>query len=433
MRSFRRLAVAAGIAASLALTGCGVGDSAGNDGGSDKDAAAGKITGKISFQTWNLKAGFQDYFTTLIKDFEKQHPGAEVKWIDQPADGYADKLSADAAGNTLPDVVNLDRTTGSPLADAGLLLNLDEADPKAGDAFLKGAWDGSYWKEAGGHFSYPWYLNTGPSLFNTALFEKAGLDPKKLPKTQDELLDQAMTMAKKSHGKYRMLGLLPGTEMMAKYGIEVMNKDQTAFTFNNAEGVKFIERYAELYKAGAIVPEALSTDYTGEMKSFQTGQLAYMDGGSYAIKNLKENAPKVYKTLKYTPQIANTAATMFPQNVAVSKSAKNKATAIAFARFVTNADNQLSFAKAAEVLPSTQGSLEDERFHTSDGSDLENVRVISATQLPKAVVYNWPGATEALKTEMREEIAQAFLGKKSVQDALDAAVAFGNKQLQAKK
>ncbi|MEV0007091.1 sugar ABC transporter substrate-binding protein [Streptomyces sp. NPDC051840] len=433
MRSFRRLALAAGVTASLVLTGCGVGDSAGSTDSSDKDAASGKITGEISFQTWNLKASFKDYFNGLIADFEKKNPGTEVKWIDQPADGYADKLSADAAGGTLPDVVNLDRDTGAALADAGELLNLDQADPEAAKTYLKGAWDGNEWKEADGHFAYPWYLNTGPSLFNTALFEKAGLDPKALPKTQDELLDQAMQMAEKSGGKYAMLGLLPDLEMMSKYGIPVMNDSQTEFTFNNPQAVKFVERYVALYKAGAIVPEALSDDYTGEMKNFQSGRLAYMNGSSYGIQNVKQNAPTVYKTLTYTPQIANTAPTMFSQSVAVSKSAKNKATAIAFARFVTDADHQLSFAKAASVLPSTAGTLDDPYFHTSDGSDAGKVRVLTAEQVARAVVYNWPGATESLKTEVREEMAQAVLGKKPVQKALDAAVDFANKSLQDRK
>ena len=74
----------------LTLTACGVGGADVSD--TDASSAAeGEITGEITFQTWNLKASFQDYFEGVIADFEEEYPGTSVEWIDQPADGYADK------------------------------------------------------------------------------------------------------------------------------------------------------------------------------------------------------------------------------------------------------------------------------------------------------------------------------------------------------
>ncbi|WP_326016723.1 extracellular solute-binding protein [Streptomyces endophyticus] len=430
MRYVRRLALATSVTASLVLTGCGVGGGGGDDGGKAQDAAKGKITGSISFQTWNLKAGFKGYFEDVVDTFEKKHPGTKVKWIDQPAEGYADKLSADAAGDTLPDVINLDRSTAAPLAKAKLLLDLDEADPGAGKDYLAGAWKSNDWKDAGGHYAYPWYLNTGPTLYNTGLFKKAGMNTKKLPTTYDELFDQAMEMAKKSKKQYAMIGQLPGTDVMAKYGIKVMNDAQTKYVFNSPEGVAFVKKYVELYKAGAIIPEALSQDYVNEGKNFQSGRLAYLPGSSYTVKELKKNAPSVYKNLAIQPQITNNAPGMYIQSVGVSAHTKNSATALAFARFVTDAENQLAFAKEADVFPSGSDGAKAEYFHADDGSDAAKVRVLSADQLDKAVEYTWPGTSEAQKTDLREQIALAVSGKKSVKKALDDAVAFANKQAQ---
>lgn len=68
------VAIAAAVA--LGLSGCAVGGGgdASDDKQSDGAAAAiedGEITGEISFQTWNLKANFQDYFDGVISDFEE--------------------------------------------------------------------------------------------------------------------------------------------------------------------------------------------------------------------------------------------------------------------------------------------------------------------------------------------------------------------------
>lgn len=99
-------------------------------------AACGNSTSsnsnEISFQTWNLKNDtYTPYFNDLIAAFQKENPGVTVKWIDQPADGYTDKINADAAAGTLPDVVDMSPTGAYSLAKAGVTLNLSREDPDA--------------------------------------------------------------------------------------------------------------------------------------------------------------------------------------------------------------------------------------------------------------------------------------------------------------
>lgn len=427
--SSRKMSIGAlGVASLFALTACGVGG--GGQEGTDASAATdGEITGEITFQTWNLKAGFQDYFEGVVEGFEEEYPGTSVRWIDQPADGYADKLSADASAGTLPDVINLDAGTGYPLAAADRLLNLDEADPDAGEGFLDAAWESNDWKAIGGHFAYPWYLNTGPAMFNTELFEKAGLDANDLPETYDELFEQAATMAAASGGDYAMIGNTPTIEHFGMYGVELMNEEETEYTFNNAKGVEFVERYRDLYDEGGLLPEALSQNYTGVDSNFQTARIAYMPGSAYNIEQLADIAPSVYENLEYTPAITNAEPNMFSQSVGVSAGTENAPTAVAFAKWVTNAQSQLEFAKQVSVFPSSAGTLDDPYFDKSDGSDEDEVRVLSAKQVETAVIHSPSMFPEPAKAELREQIAKALLGEKSVEDALDDVVAYANERI----
>ncbi len=434
-KKIRRLTggVAVLAAAGLALAGCGVGGGGGTPastkGDADAPEADGEVTGEISFQTWNLKAGFQEYFDGVIAGFEEEYPGTKVNWIDQPADGYADKLSADAAAGTLPDVINLDAGTGYALGATGHLLNISEVDPEAKDLYLERAWDSLDWKALGGNFAYPWYLNTGPALFNKALFEEAGLDSDNLPRNYDELFDQANEMAAAAGGDFAMLGNTPIIEHFGMYGVELMNADQTEYTFNNDKGVEFVNRYKELYDNGGLLPEALSQNYTGVDDNFQSARIAYMPGSAYNIEQIRDNAPSVYESLAFQEAIYNTDPNMYIQAVGVNANTKNQATALAFARWVTNADNQLAFAKEVNIFPSTAGTLDDPFFTESDGTDVGDVRVLAAEQLKTAVVFSPPTWTEPMKAELREQIANALMGNKSVEEALDAAVAYANDRM----
>lgn len=423
----RRSAIASAAAiATLGLASCGVGggtDGAGSDG-------SGEITGAISFQTWNLSGGYSDYFEGLIAEFEEQHPGTEIEWIDKPAEGYQDSLSADAAAGNLPDVVDMGPEAAYTLADAGMLLNIADADPEFSSEYLPAAWDAmTFTGVDGGTYGFPWYLNTGPSFFNTALIEQCGLDPENLPESYDELFDQAAVMGENC-SDVSMIGRLPAIETFGTYGVDLMNEEQTEFTFNEPAGVEFLQKYIDLYEGEGFTAESIGALQTGELDAFKSGQLAWLPGSSYTLNELKETAPDVYENVAITPAIANEDPNMYIESLAVSAASDNQATAMAFAAFVSNPENQMEFAQAASVFPSTAGALDDPYFTESDGSDEQEIRVQSANQVKEAQVY-WPppfsGASSA--EYLREQISQAVLGEKSAQEALDASVEYANERV----
>ncbi len=142
-------------------------------------------------------ADLHDYLNGVIKDFEKQYPDAKVKLVDQPGDGYADKVLSQASSNSLPDVINLPPDIALPLAKRGFLQDVAKDDPKPLQHLRQGALAAYDYKGVDGTFGYPWYLNTDVDYWNKSMFEQCGLDPANPPKTTDELFSQAETMHQK--------------------------------------------------------------------------------------------------------------------------------------------------------------------------------------------------------------------------------------------
>ncbi|MFI9045659.1 ABC transporter substrate-binding protein [Streptomyces sp. NPDC053427] len=427
MRMFRRSAVvsAALITSALALTACGA--SGGSDG---SDSASGKVEGQVTFQTWNLKANFKKYFEGVIADFEKKYPDAEVKWIDQPAEGYPDKLSADAAGGTLPDVVNVSPDLAYPLAKAGLALDLEKAAGKYRGEYLDGAWQSQKMPGMPGVYAFPWYLNTGPMFYNKELFRRAGLDPDRPPKTYDRLFSDAMSMAKKSGRKIAMLASTPSIEDFGRYGVRLMNTEGTEFTFNEPKGVELLEHYKELYAAGALDSQALTAQAWSAGRKFEQQSVAMNPGSALDLQNFKKDAPSLYRHIGITDAVNNTGrANMYVQGLMVNAQSKVKPAAVAFAHFVTDKKNQMAFAKQVTIFPSTKGSLDDPYFTKEDGTDATRVRVASAGSLKNAVNYTPVPLSDQMKTVLRNAVAKAVQGKQSPKAALDGAVAACNRLL----
>ncbi|MFF0066124.1 ABC transporter substrate-binding protein [Streptomyces sp. NPDC005279] len=413
----RALAAAAVLAAVLPLSACGGGS------GADSSDASGKVDGRITFQTWNLQANFKDYFDGVIAAFEKKYPGTEVKWVDRPAEGYADKISADAAGNTLPDVVNVSPDLVAPLAKAGLALDLDKAASKYREEYLQGAWQSHRIPGMDGTYAFPWYLNTGPLFYNKRLFKDAGLDAEKPPKTYGEVFDAGLRMAGKSKGKIATLANVPTIEDFGRYGVPLMNKEGTGFAFNDAKGVELLTRYKELYDAKALDPQALTATPESSGHKFLTESVAMNPGSALDLENFRKQAPGLYRNIGITDQVTSTGrANMYVMGVMVNSRSRQKPAAVAFAHFVTDATRQMEFARKVAIFPSTAGSLDDPYFTKEDGTDVNRVRIAAAKSLKTAVNYTPALFSEQMKTELRNAVARALQGKQSPKEALDNAV-----------
>lgn len=408
----KRRTFLAGLAA-VPVAGCGLSSNT-----TSNSSASGQVTGEITFQTWSLKPKYTDYVNGVVDAFQKQHQGTTVKWVDQPADGYLAKVMADASAGSLPDVINVPPDLSFPLAKAGQLVDLDQELKDAKPEYLENAWQAFEIPGKGGCYGFPWYLNTGPVFYNKALFQQAGLDPNKPPTNFKELEQQALQLAQK---KVAMLGQTPTIADFGLYGVKLFDNDK--FTFNEAKGVEFVESYKRMYDAGALIPEALTQNYTGSGAKFMAQQTALSPGSAYDLGKFKTDAPSLYANIGITKPITNTgSANMFLHGVSVPKSSKNQATALAFGRFLTNAENQVKFAKLASIFPSTSKGGDDPYFTTEDGSDEARVRVAAAKQLKTAVNYTPVQFSDQMREALLQQLADAMLGKKSPKQALDDAV-----------
>jgi multiple sugar transport system substrate-binding protein len=219
------------------------------------------------------------------------------------------------------------------------------------------------------------------------------------------------------------LANVPTIEDFGRYGVSLMNEEGTAFAFNGAKGVELLTRYKELYDAGGLDSQALTATPESSGKKFLTGAVAMNPGSALDLANFKKQAPSLYENIGITDQITSTGhVNMYVMGLLVNSRSERKPAAVAFARFVTDAAHQMSFAKQVAVFPSSAGSLEDPYFTKEDGTDETRVRVAAAKSLKTAVNYTPVLFSEQMKTELRNEVAKALQGKQSPEEALDNAV-----------
>jgi putative chitobiose transport system substrate-binding protein len=104
-----------------------------------------------------------------------------------------------------------------------------------------------------------------------------------------------------------------------------------------------------------------------------------------------------------------------------------------FAKFLTNDENQLAFAKLAGAFPTARGAAADPYFRRlrSDAGAYEKAMALGASRLDRVrtlYVAGGPGF-ERLNKRLQDAVEAAIIGRRDIQAALDDAVAFWNSKL----
>ncbi|WP_328302028.1 sugar ABC transporter substrate-binding protein [Streptomyces sp. NBC_00435] len=419
----------------FATSACGLSGGAGDV---KEGERTGKVSGRITFRTLQLKPVFTSYVQGVIDAFEERYPDAKVTWEDVPGDGYNEKLVADAQAGALPDVVNLSTDSFQLLGDRGMLADVAGLDPEVAKEYVPGAWEQFKLPGKGdGVYAYPWYVTPEVLTYNEELFEKAGLDPAKPPTSVEQFFDYAERIAAGSGGQYSAFmadpkGRLPGD--WQKMGVPILNEKQDAFTFDTDKAVEWADRMKDLYAKGAMPKESLlKSDDINQL--YGSGKIVFGPGSPGFVKDIKQNAPQVYASTRVANAVTGKLGHIgiYAQSLGIRKDTRHMDAATEFAKWVTNGRNQVEFSRKATIYPSNAIGLADPYFtDKGDATDAETVaRAVGAEQLKTAGLdANTPVQwTNQVGDAVVREMQKAINGEQDTRTAVRKAQEEANKLL----
>jgi putative chitobiose transport system substrate-binding protein len=104
-----------------------------------------------------------------------------------------------------------------------------------------------------------------------------------------------------------------------------------------------------------------------------------------------------------------------------------------FAKFLTNAENQLEFAKLAGAFPTAKKAVADPHFQRlrTDAGAYEKAMALGAKRMDVVRTLYVAGVSgfERLNKRLQDAVEAAIIGRKDVKTALDEAAAFWNSKL----
>ncbi len=397
--------------------------------------AALLLIGAGSAQTitfWHTYNQDSDENRTLVEKvipaFEKANPGIKVKSQAIPYPDFRQKLLTSIAGGTVPDVARIDIIWSPEFAKLGAIEKLDGYPGFANlrNAVFPGPLSTNGWR--GSYYGLPLDTNTQVVLYNADVLKAVGLDAPKtfaelktlLEKTQEKKGDKVVRWGFAVPGPWNWY-LLP---WIWSNGGSVTDAAVTRATgyLNGPRTVAAIQMLYDWYKAGLIAP-TIAQAGLGSWEGMGAGQYVATQDGPWAYPALKKQYPNL-----------NLAHALFPagpggsisvvggENIVILKESKKKQAAWKFVQFMLSPEAQLMMARTGQ-LPVIKAALDDPyiKGHPYFGLYLEQLKTARARPVTPA----YPKVKEVIQGAFQE----IFLGKKTVQAALDEAAAKVDKLL----
>jgi len=441
-RTTRGIGAALAAAAALAtgVVACGGSDESGGGGG------GGSIKGQtITYWASNQGASIdqdKQILGAAIKKFTQQ-TGVKVNFKVIPWSNLFTNITTSVTSGKGPDVLNIGNTWSATLQSTGAFLpfeggSLDTVGGK--EKFLQTSWSAS---GAPGKTptSVPLYGLSYGLFYNKKLFKQAGISAP--PKTWSEFLADAKKLTKPDQGQYGVA--LEGASItenahwafiLSRQNGGKLFDDNNKPTFDSPENVKAVKQYVDLWGDQKVVnpSSAQWSSGTDALAQFAKGKAGMTMWQNNAENNIKTNG---MKTSEYgvadvpvtdgssTPIMTHVAGI----NVSVFQNSEHKDAALAFVKFLTSPQEQVSLNQQYGSLPVVASAQKDEAFDTPNLKTFNKILADHAEPMP---LINEEGQMETfIGGAVKQLIAEAAT-KGSVSEAeVKSALADANQKMAA--
>ena len=370
---------------------------------------------KITFSGWGNDTE-QKIYRDSISRFNQVCPGVSVDYVPIP-DQFQDKMKAQMAGGTAPDVFYVDAQLMSAFAPTGQLLALDDYMSQAGISasdFIPALM--AEFQLDGKTYGLPKDWGTLGLIYLPEAFQAAGIPEPTSDWTWDDMRNAAKAIA--ATGKYG--GFCMGTDearfapFVFSNGGSFTSPDFKTATLDTPEVKTQAQFVADMFKEKSLVrPADIGASWCGE--AIGKKLVGMTTEGGWMVNFMNQTYPDVqYKAVQIPKGPTTRADYIFTNALGVNASTKYPMAAAALVFYITGKDNQAEIVKTGFAYST----------HPDQANLITNPidQAISAGGLlPDSKAQYWGINTGKVEQSVSQALERVFLGDQTVDEAFAQA------------
>ncbi|TJY42897.1 sugar ABC transporter substrate-binding protein [Cohnella pontilimi] len=416
-----------GVLLLLAACSNGKSEQSGSAGVSSDTASKENVTIRMAW--WGGQAR-HDMMNALLDKFEEKYPNIKVEREFGTENQFVEKINTQAAGGNTPDVVQTSSFFLHDFVARKIHMDLDPL-VASGDLYISnfsdadlngGKVDGKLYMISFGH-------NITGVIYNTAIFEKAGVALPKNNWTWDEYFQTAQELQKylgkdawaseDEGGTYRGFDMF-----LMQRGKSMFNGNDLGF--EKQDLVDWLAFWDKMRKAGVVPPAAIQAeqgDKPQEQSMLARGKVAMVSKSSNQLKIFQKSTKDNLGIVSYP--LSPSGDQVFPLIIAgagISPNSKHPKEAAKLLNFIVNEGDAATIFRG-EHGPQASKKMQDVIMGSlGEPEKIEYAFVDEMLPSTKPYPAMPAGSTSVQKLVLTENQAVAF-GKKTIEQAADDFIA----------
>ncbi|OKH52261.1 ABC transporter substrate-binding protein [Calothrix sp. HK-06] len=384
----------------------------------------------VKLSGWGASPAEQKLLTSVLRDFEAQHPTIKVKY-EQIADQYMDVMKTRLVGDAAPDVFYLDALEAPFLMSQNVLEPLDgyikpefeltDFEPTLLDTF----------KYRATIYGLPKDYSTLALFYNKQAFANAGLENP--PQTWEELRAYAkkLTIDTNKDGRIDQYGFGENAELARQvyqikaYGGQVVNRESRA-AFAEQARLQGLQSVVDQYRNERSSAQKSDVGTNSGSEMFGQGKAAMVIEGNWAIPYLRDTYPKLNFATAEIPTINGQRSTMlFTVAYVMNKQSKHKPEAWELIKYLTGKEGMQKWTGTGFALPTRRSVA------TNLGYDQDSLRSSLVAGVNYGIPWQVGKYPAAIMNNFDNQFVSALLGEQPLPQAMQRAQTQANKLIQA--
>lgn len=363
LKRMSKLSVAMMLVFALVLSACSKNEPAPSASPGESPAAGGSNE-VVSIDYWGGWTGPDgDVMRELVEKFNSEHPNIKVTLTTLQWTPLFEKLVTQFKVGNPPSLMAMHPQDVAQFASMGILDPVaDQVGVNKAD-FDENAWNYTFYEDK--QYAIPLDMHMHGLYMNTDMFEAAGLDATKPPKTGQELIDYATKLTIDANGKHpNEAGFDPNNvkqwgigvqnnhhafymwyALMAQQGESFLDKDAKKTEFDDAKGAEAWQFLQDLIYKHQVAPKGQKAPFD----DFKAGLTAMAIDGPWQLAGLEGQSSLKWATGEF-PQVFDKPASWGSGHILTfpkEKDAKKREAAMTLAKWL--AEHSEDWAKSGNI------------------------------------------------------------------------------------
>jgi multiple sugar transport system substrate-binding protein len=394
----------------------------------DADAATVNSDEKVTLTYAIWEKNFQPAFEAAIKAFETAHPNVKINIELTPYEQYWTKLDTAATGGSLTDLFWMNGPNSYKYASNDILMPItDELKDELGN-YPEGLLSPYVWED--NTYGIPFEFATVGLWYNKKLFKEANIPFPDASWDWNTVKDAAKKLTDSSKGVWGIAAFNNNFQNFYNTVVQnngyIISEDKKSSGYDKPEAIEGLKFWIDMIKDG-VSPTAAQMTETQPQKMFESGKIAMLYDGSWAVGEFANN-PYTKENADVAPLPKGKTATGVIHGTATVINAKTKhpQEAVELLKFLASKEANMMYADVGSFVPSYNGTQE-KWVKSVPNFNLQSF----VDSIDTATPYPISKSTAKWEDVQNEYFQKAWAGEMTIEEAAKQVAAKMNETLAA--